>query len=368
MNLAEKISIVLLLTLIMCMASCSIKEKNENNEDHDMPGMVMISDQDRLLANIRSEVATIKSISEVTTLVGKTNLDERNIDILTARARGRVDQLYVKNPEEYVKQGQAVYALYSEELLADENDFLLALDQYEKATTQKDVTKELLDAARRKLLAWTLRDDQIRELEISKKASALMKFYSPHDGYVIDLPMQEGGYVEAGSPILKLSSLTTLWVETQVYADEIKYLKQNPSLLVEFETYPNEIFKGEIVFDNPMLEESQKVNLVRVQVLNANHKLKPGMMAYVYLNRNEKKNVLVIPKSALIVGSMISVWVEDEDGMFEQRMVTTGIENKTEVEIISGIEPGEKVVVSGAFFLTSESLIKQGSGMEGMKM
>ncbi|MBY0427112.1 MAG: efflux RND transporter periplasmic adaptor subunit, partial [Cytophagales bacterium] len=110
------------------------------------------------------------------------------------------------------------------------------------------------------------------------------------------------------------------------------------------------------------------VNLVRVQVHNKDNKLKPGMMAYLYLKRNGKK-ALVIPKSALLMESTISVWVENKDGMFEQRMVTLGIENKKEVEILSGIDPGEKVVISGAFFLKSESVVRKGGGdMGGMKM
>jgi len=362
--------IVAIVLVPVFMVSCSPKKENENHEGHNSKhnSMLVLSDKDRLLANVKSEVAEIKNISEMTTLVGKTVIDEKKVEIITSRLQGRLDELFVRNPGEYITQGQAIYSIYSEELLADENDYLHSIEQYNNAIAQKEIAKQLVEAARKKLLLWTLSETQIKELENSKKTSPLMKFYSPYAGYLLELSIREGEYVDIGSPIVKIADLSVLWLETQVYSDEVKYLDQNPSLLVEFETYPNEIYTGEIVFDNPSLEEDQKVNLIRVQVNNNNNKLKPGMMAYLYLKRNEKK-ALVIPKSALLYESATSVWVEDIDGMFEQRMVITGIENKKEVEILSGIKAGEKVVVSGAYFLKSESVIRQGGGdMGGMKM
>lgn len=364
----NKIAVKLILFALGMLSSCSTQEKKEIMKDHNMPGMILISNNDRLLANIRTEEAVVKNISEVTTLVGKTAIDERQVSVLTARVKGRLDELFIRNPGEYVSKGETVYSIYSEELLADENDDLTALEQYEKAVTQKAMAAELLAAARKKLSRWTLTENQIKELEQSKKITPLIRFYSPHSGYLMELPVREGEYVDVGAPLLKLSDLNTLWIETQVYSNEVKYLKQNPAIQIEFETFPNETFKGEIVFDNPTLEDNKKINLVRIQVQNASHKIKPGMMVYIYLKRNEKK-ALVIPKSALLMESSISVWIEVDDRMFEQRMVTVGIDNKKEIEILSGLKQGEKVVVSGAFYLKSESVIQQGGGtMGGMKM
>lgn len=359
--------LIKVLLVALAMTSCSSQEKKVDDNSTNMLGMIMISDRDRVMANITTSEAVIKNIFETTTLVGKAAIDERDVDVLSSRVKGRLDELLVKNPGEYVRKGQHVYSIYSEELLSNETDYLLALDQFEKAVTQKEMAEKLLLAARKKLLLWTLSEDQIKELERSKKTSPLIKFFSPFSGYVMDLLVREGEYVQTGSPLLRVSDLNTIWIETQVYSDEIKYLKQNPLLQIEFETLPNEMFNGTIVFDNPMIEGDQKINLVRVQLPNINHNVKPGMMAYIYLKRNQKK-ALVIPKTALLVESSISVWIE-VDGMFEQRMVTTGIENKKEVEILSGLKPGDKVVVTGAFFLKSESVIQQGGNdMGGMKM
>ena len=360
----------LLFLALAVLFSCKPEIKTEYDAGHGSghENMLTLSEKDKLLAGINSESVVVKTISELSTHVGRTAFDERQVNVLTSRIRGRIDKLYVRNPGEFVKKGQLVYAIYSEELLADENDYLLALAQFEQAAAQKEIARQLLDAASKKLLLWTLDEEQIEELKTSRTASPLIKFYCPYGGYLIELNVREGEYVDIGTPLLKTAWLQTLWVETQVYSDEVKYLRQSPSLSVEFKAYPGELFNGEIVFDNPMLEENQKVNLVRLKVDNPEGRLRPGMMAYVYLQRNQKKT-LVIPKSALLLESATSVWVEMPDGMYEQRMVTTGIENKREVEITSGLRAGEKVVVTGAYFLKSESVVRQGGGsMGGMKM
>lgn len=356
------------MALLIATLSCSSPDKQEQGDEGPMGTMIMLSKKDQLLANIKTEEAVIKVLAEMTTRVGKAALDERKVELLTSRASGRLDELFVRSPGEYVHKGQAVYAMYSEALLADENDYLLALEQYETAITQKNMAAEMLAAAKKRLSRWTLTENQILELGRTKRTSPLITFYCPYSGYTIELLVREGEYVSIGTPLLKLSELNTLWVETQVYTNEVYDLYQSPSVQIAFEPFPDEMVTGELAFDNPLLEQDEKVNLVRFTVPNEGRRIKPGMMAYVYWRRNGKRT-LVVPKSALLVESHLSVWVEVDEGMFEQRMITTGRENKVEVEVLSGLQPGDKVVVSGAFLLKSESLIRQGGGdMGGMKM
>lgn len=336
---------------------------------HDgMENMVMLTKEEIIKANIQMDTARVKNISEQSTLTGVVTVNEKQVTAISSRVKGRLDRVYVRSTGEYISKGKLLYDIYSEELLADENDYLLALAQYKGAVTQKETAKQLADGARKKLLQWTITEEQIRELEATNKPSPSLSFYSNTDGYVTELSAREGEYVEMGSPILKIADLSTIWVEAQAYSDEVRYLKQQPKLLVEFEVVPGKLKSGEIVFDNPALEMNQKVNLIRVQVDNRENILKPGMMAYIYVKRNEKKT-LVIPKSALLIEKMVSVWVQTSVGMFEPRMVTTGIENKSEVEIISGLKEGDIVVTSGAYLLKSEQTVKQGSNsMGGMIM
>ena len=359
------------ITLLILALSASCEKKPEqvhggHSDEHE--AMLSLTEQERAVANIQIDTAQIKTIFEETTLIGTAAIDERNINIISSRVKGRIDKLFVRNPGTYVKNGDPLYSIYSEELLSYENEYLLAIDENKTATTQKEITQRMVEAARRRLELWTLTQKQINELEKTRNISPLITFYSNRSGYLTELLVREGEYAEIGSPMFRLADLNSLWIESQLYSTEISYLKQSPTLEVEFEAFPGERIKGEIVYDNPRLEDNTKINLVRVKVSNQKGNYKPGMMAYVYLKRN-RKETLVIPKSALLLENFTTVWIETPDGMFEQRMVETGTNNKREVEIISGLMAGDRVVITGAYLLNSAWKVKQGGGaMEGMDM
>lgn len=355
--------------LLMVVASCD-KKSGQKHQGHDggSDAMLTLTDQDRVVVNLQVDRAVIKTMYEETILIGTAAIDERAINVISARVKGRIDKLFVRNPGTYVKNGDPLYSIYSEELLSYENEYLLAIDENKLATTQKEVTQRMLEAARRRLELWTLSEKQIDDLEKTKTLSPLITFSSNRSGYLSELLVREGEYIEIGSPMFRLADLKSLWIETQLYSSEVNYLRQSPTLEVEFEAFPGERIKGEIVYDNPKLEDNTKINLVRIKVNNQKGNYKPGMMAYVFFKRNQRKT-LVIPKSALLIENNIIVWTETSDGMFEQRMVEIGIQNKREVEILSGLSPGDKVVTHGGFLLNSAWKVKQGGGaMEGMKM
>lgn len=357
------------LILLLMITACT-KKMQESHEGHDKENadMLTLNEQQRLVVNLQTDSAQIKKLSEETTLIGTATVDERAINIVSARVKGRLDMLFVRNPGTYIKTGDPLYSIYSEELLAYENEYLLAIQEDKLATTQKELTRRMVESARRRLKLWTLTEKQINEIERSEKISSLVTFYSNRSGYLSELLVREGEYVEAGTALFQLADLSSLWIEAQFYSGEINYLSQSPSLEIEFEAFPGERIRGEVVYDNPRLEDNTKINLVRVRIDNKQNKYKPGMMAYVFLKRNEKRT-LVIPKSALLVENNIIVWVETPGGMFKQHMVKIGIQNKREVEILSGLLPGDRVVTRGAFLLNSAWKVKQGGGaMEGMKM
>ncbi|CAN5430528.1 hypothetical protein BH09BAC3_BH09BAC3_06940 [soil metagenome] len=354
-----------MLTLLSC-GKKMVEEHKDHDSQHD--AMLTLTKQERLVANIQIDTAQIKALFEETTLIGTAVVDERAINMISSRVAGRVDKLFVRNPGTFVNKGEPLYSIYSEEILAFENEYLLTIEQNKIAATQKAVTQSMVEAARRRLELWTLSEKQIAELETTKNLSPLITFYSNRSGYLSDLLVREGEYVEIGTPMFRLANLSSLWVETQVYSNEVNYLQQSPDLQVEFETFPGERIKGKIVYDNPRLENDTKINLVRVMINNPKGNYKPGMMAYVYLKRN-RKQTLVIPKSALLLQNAITVWIETPEGMFEERMVEIGNSNKREVEILSGLSAGELVVTSGAYLLNSAMKVKQGGGSMGpMKM
>lgn len=367
---------IMVVSGILMMAACTNEKKVAEQEEHpgaqhaapDSSGKEILSltDQDERHANIRIDTVRTKSMAEFSTVLGTANFDQRKLTVITSRIRGRLDKLFVRNPQQYVREGEPIYAIYSEELIAYENELLTAIQMKANPSDLKVSFDQLIEAARRKLFLLGLSNIQIEQIEKSGVASALITFYSPVSGTLTDLPVSEGQYVEEGTAMFRIADMSRLWIEAQMYVSELKWLDAGGDIQAEFDALPGEVFRAVPVFDNPSLEADSKISLVRFQVENPSNKLRPGMMAYINIKRNEKKT-MVIPKSSIVVGEMTSAWVKTAKGTYENRMIQLGIQNKKEVEVLSGLKEGELIVTNGAYLLNSELILKKGTGMPGME-
>lgn len=370
---------IMVLSGILLITACTNDKKGSDQEQHsgahtetDSSGKEILSltDQDEKHANIRIDTVRSKSMAEFSTVLGTANFDQRKITVITSRIRGRLDKLFVKNPQQYIKEGEPIYAIYSEELIAYQNELLTAIQMKASPSDLQASFDQLIEAAKRKLFLLGLTYFQIEQIEKSGVASPLITFYSPVSGTLTELPVSEGQYVEEGTAMFRIADMSRLWIEAQMYVSELKWLDGRAAIQAEFDAFPGEIFRVLPVFDNPSLEADSKISLVRFQLENPSNKLKPGMMAYINIKRNEKRT-MVIPKSSIVVGEMISAWVKTAKGTYENRMIRLGIQNKKEVEVLSGLKEGELIVMNGAYLLNSALILKKGTGMpgmEGMKM
>lgn len=370
---------IMVLSGILLMTACTNDKKVADQEQHsgahavtDSSGKEILSltDQDEKHANITVDTVRTKSMAEFSTVLGTANFDQRKITVITSRIRGRLDKLFVKNPQQYIKEGEPIYAIYSEELIAYQNELLTAIQMKASPSDLQASFDQLIEAAKRKLFLLGLTYFQIEQIEKSGVASPLITFYSPVSGTLTELPVSEGQYVEEGTAMFRIADMSRLWIEAQMYVSELKWLDGRAAIQAEFDAFPGEIFRVLPVFDNPSLEADSKISLVRFQLENPSNKLKPGMMAYINIKRNEKRT-MVIPKSSIVVGEMISAWVKTAKGTYENRMIRLGIQNKKEVEVLSGLKEGELIVTNGAYLLNSALILKKGTGMpgmEGMKM
>lgn len=372
---------LLILPCSVILFSCDGKGKKEEHTSHDphaghtemkpahenIKGDTLhLNDRLEWLANISVDTARVTAVSGLDHLLGTASVDQERVTVITSRVKGRVENLYLRNPGENIRKGQAIYQIYSEGLLADINELILTLSQKEKGILNETLSQTLLDASRNKLRLWGLTARQIKEIERTGKAYPYITFYSPVSGIVTELAVREGEYVEIGSSIARIADLSSIWIETQVYSNEVNVISQRPEVVVSFEAYPSREYQAYLVFNNPTLEENKKINLVRFRIENKDLDIKPGMMAYVRFNKNKKKSV-VIPKSSLVIGKMKFAWVKKADNMFERRMIQTGVENVKEIEVVSGISEGELVVISGGYLLNSELILRQG-GLKGHDM
>jgi membrane fusion protein, copper/silver efflux system len=281
---------------------------------------------------------------------------------ISARVNGRMEKLYFKNLGDYIKKGDPVFELYSEELNNAKQEYLLLLDKQRVFAHEPLINfQQLLQAAKHKLLLWGMSEKQITDMASNKKASSNTVFYSNVSGYITQLNFKEGDYLMEGSSLVKISDLDQVWVEAQAYTSQLSSINSNSEVITRFPDLTGLELKGTIAFVNPEINPDTRINLLRVSIPNKDHQLKPGMAAYVVLKSPVRKS-LTLPTNAVIRdahGAM--VWVAIASNKFQPVMVKTGLENDDHIEILSGLTNGMAIVVSGAYLLNSEWIFKKGA-------
>ncbi|MFZ6023095.1 MAG: efflux RND transporter periplasmic adaptor subunit [Bacteroidota bacterium] len=330
---------------------------------------VQLNEQQMQLGNILTDTIRSGMIGDQMVLTATLNADQRLINAVSARVMGRIEKLYFKNLGDYVRKGDKLFDIYSEDLNNAKQEYILALEKQKTLNnTIVDLTA-LLQSAKNKLLLWGLSETQIQEIAIKKTTSPLTTFYSPVAGYITTLDISEGEYVTEGGTVVRIADLSTLWAEAQVYTSQLSQIENTAVALVQFPDLPGKQASGKIEFMNPEINPQTRINLLRVNVSNTEKLLKPGMPAYVTI-KGKQVNTLTLPSNAVLrTGTGTSVWVQTGNRSFKSRMVVIGMENGERVEIKSGLQSGDIVVISGAYLLNSEFIFKKGANpMEGMKM
>lgn len=353
-----------------CLEQKAQEHPLHNPMPHDMEGrpIVMLDEHQQMVAGVTTDTVRSGVIYDMVTMLGTTAVNENSTAVISARAKGRIDVLLVKNPGQVLQKGAPLYRIYSEELLANEQEYLTVLETVRSAVLQKELTRKLAAAARRKLLLWGLKEEHLRELEQTGRPSPLLTFYSDYSGTLSRLLVYEGQYVDIGTPLFAVTDLSQVWVEAQLYASEVAYLNRSQKVEVEFPYLPNRVFRATIAFQNPALDPNSKINLVRFRLSNPGGQIKPGEMAYVHFSKAAKQAVIV-PRSAVVYETMPAVWVKVGENAFEKKMVRLGIQNKKQVEILEGLQPGAVVAATGSYLINSEYILQKGAGsMGGMKM
>lgn len=343
----------------VCNMSLIKVEKKESLNAQYQGNYVTLDKRQQELAGIEIDTVKLRTIYSASPIVGTVVIDEEQVKTISSTVKGRIDKLYVKASGVYLHSGSPLYSIYSEQLLAAEREYLTLLANTKTANGVSNLANEMLTAAKRKLLLWGLTENQVSELEVAKKPSALNTFFANESGYVSEVKITEGMYVDEGSPITKITSLKQVWVEAQIYSNELSKA-DNKSFQIFAESNPDIVYNGTLVYSNPVIEQGRRVQLLRIRTDNSMGNLIPGMMVSV---NPEPTNhpVLAVPKSAVLLEKMKTVWVLAHENTFEQRMVETGLENSSWIEIKSGLNQGDIIVKEGAYLISSEFILKSGA-------
>ena len=325
-------------------------------------GQIQLSKQQIKLANISYDTLRLHVLAKEITLTGKVSVDQNFAEAISAKVNGRIERLAVKNIGDYITHGQLLYELYSEELNNAQQEYILSLQP-------NSALKELNSASKNKLLLYGMNESQIHQLRVSKEVLYPVPFFSQSSGYVSEISVAEGNYVATGATLFRVASLNSLWVEAQVYLPYLPYIELGTEANFSIQAAGDQLFHGEVIFIDPQVQSPERYILARFKITNPSQQIKPGMLANISL-QTEKKTAMALPVDAIIQDSKgANVWVRNANGIFENKMVTLGMQNSELVEITGGLKEGDIVVITGAYLLNSEYVFKRGANpMEGMKM
>ena len=243
-----------------------------------------ISPQAEKLLDIQTTPVERRFVEVTVSMVGKVNYDESRLGYITAYVGGRLDRLFVDYTGVAVRKGDHMAELYSPELLVAQEELLQALQAVESLRQSnvgivRETAQLTVDAVREKLRLWGLNKDQIEAIEKQDKPRDKVVIHSPLSGIVIHKDAREGMYVQTGTRIYTIADLSHLWVKFDAYESDLVWLRYGQPVEFTTEAYPGEVFKGKIAFIDPILDDIRRTVKVRVNVPNADGRLKPGMFA-----------------------------------------------------------------------------------------
>jgi len=326
---------------------------------------LMLGMSQRLLANVVTDTVRTGSFSSVTQLNGRIAINPEQIEMISSRVPGRIEELNVRETGVFISRGQPLYRIYSEQLSALQGEYLIAAAQAQQFPADTKF-QQIEDAAKQRLLLFGQTEAQIRALYSSKNLSPYITYYAPASGLVSELFVSQGQYVAEGSPIMRVENYQSLWVEVDVYPSEANSIRIGQMVNVRVAGFENYVQSMRVDFIAPSLQGGSQLLTARGQIQNLNGRYRVGMQATVDVPVTNVTNAITLPVDAVIRdGNGTHVWLETKPGTFEARSVRTGAENFNRVEISEGLKAGEVAVISGAYLLYSEFILKKGTTPAG---
>ena len=292
--------------------------------------------------------------------VGMVEPDLQRHWAFVARVDGYVQQLFVTSPGQLVDKDAPLLSVYSPDLLTTEREFVSLLRMRDEASSpQGRATPErLIDAAKFRLRQWNVTEDQISELERARKPNEYLVLRSPFRGVVQEVPAHQGVSVKVGDHLVDVVDLSVVWVWAEFYENELSMLKEGQKFTVTANSFAGETFDGSIAVINPFIDPAKRTTKARLDIANADFKLRPGMFVNAELEMSMGE-ALVLPASAVMpTGTHSYVFLDKGGGKLEPRLVELGARYGEAYEIKSGLAEGDRVVASANFLIDAEAKVQ----------
>jgi Cu(I)/Ag(I) efflux system membrane fusion protein len=296
---------------------------------------------------------------------GRVTYDETRIHHVHTKFEGYIENLYADYVGQFVNKGQPLFSIYSPELFATQNEYLLALRAREQMPqlNRDDAfaaagNVDLVAAARQRLALWDIGEQDIHELEKTRKPVRALTIFSPASGYVTSKTAVHGLKVMPGDNLYDIVDLSTVWVLADVYEVNLPFVNVGLPASMTLAYRPGKTWRGRVTFINPTLDPVTRTVKARLEFANPGNELKPDMYADVVIG-GARATGIAVPESAVIAtGERNIVFVARGNGVFEPREVILGTRVRNLYEIKKGVSEGETVVTGANFLLDSESKLK----------
>ncbi len=341
-----------------------IKKIDTGNSDQ--PAKVdhlSLSPNQRVMANVATVEATMETLNREINAVGIVQYDQSRQAKVTAWVAGRIDRLNVNSVGAIVSKGKPIAELYSPDLVAAQQEYLLAIKSRSQLNNSSFTSiaqngEGLVAAAKERLLLLGVKASQIAALERNGNPTMRISVSSPFSGVVIEKMVQQGQYVSAGEVLFNIADLSSIWVELEIYENESPYVHVGQQVEIRSQSLPQSSFTGRISFIYPFLDPKTRTLKARVEMANPGITLKPDMFVNAIIKQPLDSSIVVPVTAVMDTGKRQVVWVESAPGSFESREVRVGQRSNDKIQILSGLNPGDKVAVSGGYLIDSESQLK----------
>ena len=323
-------------------------------------GIVMIDDARRQLIGVRTGPVIEGPMQRSLRAVGRVTYDESKLTDVTLKVGGFITKLLVSRTGQRVQAGQTLFSLYSPDLFAAQQDFLLASQgastSFGSGGTPGRV--EMLGrAARMRLRLLGLGDAELDALAKRGTPSESITFPSPASGFVIEKDVVEGASVQAGMRLFRIAALDKVWVEADVYEADLPHVHVGDAATVTLDYLPGQSYDAKVAYIYPFVDPTARTGKVRIELANKGLELRPGMYANVSLASNPVPRVQVPGSAVVYTGPRRLVFVDLGDGRFRPQEVHVGATADGMVEVLDGLKAGDRVATSGVFLIAAEARI-----------
>lgn len=315
-------------------------------------GTITVDNHRRQLIGLKTGEAKSRHLVSDIRAVGQVMYDETRLSDVSLRFDAWVGDLKADFVGKEVRRGDMLFSVYSPELLAAQLEYLELLKR------RRGRTDSFIKAAQKRLLLWDMTSGQIKQLAERGEPLDYVPIMAPRSGTVVEKKVVTGTALKAGITLIRIADLSRVWIEADVYESELNLIKPGMDAVITLPYTPNQTYRATVDYIYPYLMGNTRTGRIRLTIDNKDGTLKPNMYAEVRLKTDLGERLSVPEEAVLFAGNSRVVFVDLGEGKLKPKKIKTGVRTRDYIEVLEGLNPGEKVVTSGNFLIAAESRLK----------